>query len=114
MAEVKPKEKPKAEPAPKDCNAVKSYDWDTRTAYAICMAESRGDPNRNNKGLNKDGSVDYGLMQINDIHAYLVGGDVTKFYDPAINLRVAYQLYKERGNFTAWSAYNNRSYLSFL
>ena len=73
---------------PTDCNAVKAYDWDVRVAYAVCMAESRGNPNANNAGTNSDGSVDRGLMQVNSIHADMVGGDLDKLYDPKTNLDV--------------------------
>ena len=97
-----------------DCNAVKAYDWDVRVAYAICMAESRGNPNANNAGTNSDGSVDRGLMQVNSIHADMVGGDLDKLYDPKTNLDVAYSLSKQGTDWTPWSAYLNNNYLAFL
>jgi hypothetical protein len=61
---------------PQDCSAVNAYDWDDRTAYAICMAESGGVASKDNAGLNRDGTVDYGLMQVNSIHADMVAGDL--------------------------------------
>jgi soluble lytic murein transglycosylase-like protein len=98
---------------PQDCSAVNGYEWDTKTAYAICMAESRGNHLANNAGTNRDNSTDYGLMQINSIHADMVGGDLEKLYDPRTNLDIAYRLYKAKG-FQPWSVYNNGKYLAFL
>lgn len=105
-------QKPPATPA--NCSAVDSYDWDTRTAYAICMAESGGDPSKDNAGLNRDGSTDYGLMQINSIHADMVGGNLEALRDPATNIKVAYSLSKHGTDWSAWSTYNNGSYRRFL
>lgn len=96
-----------------DCNAVKGYDWDVSVAYAVCMAESRGNPNANNAGTNTDGTTDRGLMQVNSIHADMVGGELEKLYDPKTNLDVAYSLYKASG-WKPWSTFNNKSYLAFL
>jgi len=98
---------------PKDCTAVEAYDWDAKTAYAVCMAESHGNPNANNAGTNSDGSTDYGLMQINSIHADMVDGQLDKLYDPKTNLDIAYKLYQAKG-WQPWSAYNNGKYLSYL
>lgn len=42
---------------------------DLKTAWAIAMRETRGTPNIDNRGLNQNGSVDYGLFQINSVHA---------------------------------------------
>lgn len=98
--------------APQDCNAVKGYDWPVATAYAVCMAESGGDPAA--EGYNANGTTDTGLMQVNSIHADLVNGDLSRLKDPATNIKVAYALYSGRGNFTAWSTYNNGKYAKFL
>lgn len=105
-------QKPPATPA--NCSAVDSYDWDTRTAYAICMAESGGVASKDNAGLNADGSTDYGLMQINSIHSDMVGGNLTALLDPATNIKIAYSLSKGGQDWTAWSTYNNGKYRQFL
>jgi len=97
---------------PTDCTAVNGYEWDRRVAYAVCMAESHGNPQATNTS-NTDGSTDRGLMQINSIHADMVGGDLEKLYDPRTNLDIAYRLYKAKG-FQPWSVYNNGKYLAFL
>lgn len=78
------------------------------------MAESGGIAHRDNAGLNRDGSVDYGLMQINSIHADMVGGDLESLRDPEVNIRVAYSLSRGGTDWTPWSAYNNGKYLKWL
>jgi len=99
---------------PSDCSAVKSYDWDHQIAYAICMAESGGNPVKDNAGLNSDGSVDFGLMQVNSIHADMVGGNLERLRDPETNIKIAYSLSKGGSDWTPWSAYNNGKYRKFL
>lgn len=90
------------------------YDWDIRTAYAICMAESGGNPTKDNAGLNADGSVDYGLMQINSIHADMVGGNLELLREPATNIKIAYSLSKGGQDWTPWSVYKNGKYRQYL
>ena len=99
---------------PQDCSAVNAYDWDTRTAYAICMAESGGVANKDNAGLNRDGSVDYGLMQINSVHADMVAGNLESLRNPQTNIKIAYSLSHHGTDWTAWSTYNNGKYLQWL
>lgn len=99
---------------PTDCNAVNGYDWNRQVAYAICMAESSGVASKDNAGLNADGSVDYGLMQINSIHADMVGGDLSKLYDPATNIKIAYSLSKGGTDWSPWTAYKTGAYLKWL
>lgn len=94
------------------CEIASNYDWDYRTAYAICMAESRGNPNAYN-GNNYNGTNDAGLMQINSIHvASGLIGDKERF-NPELNMKAAYAIYKGSG-FKAWSAFNNKSYERYL
>ena len=75
---------------------VAQYSWPVETVMAIMYAESgcRSD------ALSATG--DRGLMQINWVHSAKVGGDLTKLYDPATNLAVAYQIYQASG-FSPWS-----------
>lgn len=98
---------------PGNCHAVVGYDWDVRTAYAICMAESGGDPIAHDySDATKDDS--YGLFQIN-----LYGN--LKYGRPAPNVLVtvkgnvefAYRLYKLHG-WSAWSTYKNGRYEAYL
>jgi hypothetical protein len=82
---------------------------DLVTAVAIVKAESnnnsaaKGGPNRN-------GSYDWGLFQINDVHKPT--DEVKK--NPLANARVAYGLYTARGNFKDWATYNSGSYQEHL
>lgn len=84
---------------------------DSKTAAAVALAESGGDPNA--IGHNAT-SQDFGLWQINDrAHPELF----TKYTwnSPTDNSKMAYIAYHERGNtFAAWSAYNNGRYKAFL
>ena len=91
---------------------------DAQTAVAIARGESQFDTMATNfKG--RDHS--YGLWQIN-MHNELGPERRQKYnlpnnealFDPATNARVAYALWKERGGFTDWSVYNNRSYTLYL
>lgn len=83
---------------------------DAVTAFCIALAESGGRPDATNRNTN--GSTDSGLFQINSIHtALLKTGNV---FDPNANAKMAYSLYKGRGNkFTDWVTYNNRKYVMF-
>jgi hypothetical protein len=52
--------------------------------------ESTGNPNAFNAG-------NYGLFQINAVHAAKVGGPLEWLFDPAVNVRVAYQIWSDQG-----------------
>lgn len=67
----------------------------------IAIRESGGRAHINNAGLNKDGSVDYGLWQINSVHGY----NPQKLYDPKFNAKAAVSIYKSQGP-KAWATYN--------
>lgn len=79
-----------------------------QTAKAICRAES---------GLRKDAkspTSDYGLCQINQVHRKRVGGDLTKLFDPATNIRVAAAIYKDNGGWHPWTVYRTGAYKKYL
>ena len=88
---------------------VDKYDWDTEVMLAIMYAESNCRPNLDNSGLNKNGSVDYGLFQINSVHGY----SKEDLMDPEFNIKVAYKIYKSQG-LKAWSVYKSGKYLQYL
>lgn len=73
------------------------------------MAESGGNPQA--YGVNTNGTSDGGLMQINSIHTDLIS--LKDRFDPTLNVRAAYQIYRGRG-FKAWSSYNSGAYLKYL
>ena len=65
-------------------------------ALAIMKCESGGN------ALAHSPTNDYGLMQINGVHAAQVGGNLSALYDPATNLRVAASVRAGSG-WAAWS-----------
>jgi hypothetical protein len=59
---------------------------------------------------NADGTLDWGYFQINTVHLKRPGVNLRDLLDCKTNIDFAYKLYRERGNFTAWSTYNNGRY----
>jgi hypothetical protein len=82
-------------------------------ARAICKAENgTQEPGRVSKP-NRNGTRDYGLCQINSIHADKVGGNLEALKDPETNIRVAKQI-RDGSGWTAWTCYKNGSYKKHL
>lgn len=101
------------------CQAYRSlvgkYDWDVTTAMAVMQAENTAcNPVKDNKGMNSDGSVDYGLFQVNSIHADMVGGNLELLRDPSVNIAVAYRIYSAKHNWTPWSTFNSGKYKEYV
>ncbi len=96
---------------------IQSKDWDASTAVRIAKSENffnltgSFDCTRQG-GLNSDGTRDYGLWQINDIHIRSGAITIEDALDCQKATDFAYRLYKGRGNWSAWSAFNNGSYLA--
>lgn len=115
VATVAPAPPAPSKPAPANCEQYRpllaAYDWDVSVALAVMQAESGCNPRADNTGLNRDGSNDKGLMQINSIHRDLVGD--TERFDPAANIRAAWHIYHGSG-WRAWSAYNSGAYKKYL
>ena len=88
---------------------VEKYPWDSKIMLAIMRAESSCNPNSDNTGLNRDGSNDKGLFQINSIHGF----SDTERLDPIRNIEIAFRIWKSQG-YQAWSAYGNGAYLKFM
>jgi hypothetical protein len=83
------------------------------TGVSIAHAESGCKPRTNNKGLNSDGSIDFGLFQINSIHSDLLNGHDP--YDPTQNVAMAYAIWRDAGGrWTPWSTFNNNAYQKFM
>ncbi len=81
---------------------------DLVTAIAVAKAESSWNAAAVNRA-NRNGSIDYGLFQINSIHNPT---EQEKTDGPA-NARRAYQIWRASG-WRAWSAYNSGSYKQYL
>lgn len=98
-------EKPAAQTG--GCSLVNNYNWDTRVAYAVCMAESGGNSMASNWNDNHGSCIgSHGLMQIACIH----GG---VFHDPVQNMNKAYEIY-QRSGWQPWGAYTSGAYARFL
>lgn len=82
---------------------------DIVTATAIALAESGGNPSATH--LNSNGTIDYGLWQINSVHGSLLSSGDWRV--PADNARMAHTIYAQAGNkFTPWSTFNSGAYKS--
>jgi hypothetical protein len=84
---------------------------DVNIAAAVARAESGWNPKATNQ--NGNGSVDYGLMQINSIHeAILADGN---WADPADNMKMAFTIWSDAGNsWGPWVTYWSGSYRQYL
>lgn len=79
---------------------------DLDVAVAVAMAESGGKVRAQNKNTN--GTTDRGIFQINSTHGAGSTFDVNK------NTAAAYSLYKNRGGFKDWVAYNSGAYKKYM
>lgn len=78
------------------------------TAVAVALAESGGETTAVSP-VNSNGTRDYGLWQINSVHAPL--GD---WANPTHNAQLAFQIWSARKSWTPWSTYTNGRYLTHL
>jgi len=89
-------------------------DRDVIIATAVCSAESSRYTEAVNTE-NADGSIDYGLWQINSVHIgqVIAGAPVTieRLLDPVQNARIAYALWLDQ-SWTPWAAYASGAYLA--
>lgn len=81
------------------------------TAVAVALAESGGDVGIVSK-MNKNGTFDRGLWQINDIHTQYDRNRLVT--DPAYNAQAAAEISSGWTNFAPWVAYNTGAYKSYL
>lgn len=93
--------------------ACMKFGSDCRAALAIQRAE-------NPQGkcevyhYNGDGTLDWGYFQINTVHLRRPGLNLRDLLDCKANIDFAYQLFKEKRSFTAWSTYNSGKYRQFM
>jgi hypothetical protein len=93
--------------------ACAKFGSDCRLALAIQRAE-------NPQGkcdiyhYNSDGSLDWGYFQINTVHLERPGVNLRDLLDCKANIDFAYQLYLEKGGFSAWSTFKNGRYRQYL
>ncbi|SRR6266849_8364763 len=91
------------------CN---KFGKDCKTALAIFRAESGLSAKAIN--VNTNGSVEFGCMQINSIHLRNIDTMNINLLNCRDNIDVAYKIFKQQNNFSAWSAYKNGSYKKYL
>lgn len=91
-----------------NCNSyrelVAQYNWDTNVALAIMQAESGCRPDAVSP------TNDHGLMQINKGLA-IYGQQI---YDPAYNVKIAYEKKYLQGGWKHWTVYNTGAYKKYL
>jgi Lysozyme like domain len=99
-----------------DCSLVNNYtDWDTRVAYAICMAESTGNVMAHNSGDNHGSCVgSYSLMQVGCFWYPFYGYSSADYYNPQVNMEIAHNIWQRQGGFGAWTTYTGGKYTKHL
>lgn len=79
-------------------------------AWSLAMRESGGRPGIDNAGLNENGSIDYGLFQINNkAHADKLrrrGWTVEDLRDPEKNLELFLEISRNGRDYSAWGIAN--------
>ena len=91
---------------------IAAGDWNT--FMAVLQAENgTHECTRDNRGTNKNGSVDVGLAQINWNPAYHPPYSFEQLQDCTFNLDIAIKKYQSRG-FQPWAVYNKGIYKQFL
>lgn len=78
-------------------------------AVMIAIAKAESGMNPLSAHINTNGTRDIGLMQVNSVH----GHDDLEMFDVDKNLKAARAVYDKQG-ITAWSTFNNGSYLKHL
>ncbi len=91
---------------------IASKNWDYSTAIRLAKSENFWNLNKHfdcrRTNVNKDGSIDRGIFQINSIHTDISPEDA---FDCFKNIDYAYNLWKRQGWYP-WSAWLNGSYLA--
>ena len=71
---------------------ISAYPWPYAEALAVARCENRElDPS-----IISD-SGDYGIFQINEVHAARVAGDLSRLLIAEVNVRVAYEIWSKEG-----------------
>jgi murein DD-endopeptidase MepM/ murein hydrolase activator NlpD len=78
----------------------------------VAIAQAESGLNTAARGVNSDGSIDRGIVQINSKwHAEYSDACA---YEPSCAMRAAYQISNKGTNFTPWSTYTSGAYKQFL
>ena len=93
-----------------------------KTFWRIAQAESGGQQVIDNRGLNRNKTIDFGWCGVNTIHRRN-GESILAFeqrmYNLEENIRTCRAIYDDRASwdtngFKAWSTFNNKKYLKFI
>ena len=91
---------------------IKKYDWDRETALAIakaesdCDANSRGDEDLTYENNGREYGYSVGAFQVR----ILEGREECDTFDLETNVKCAYNIYSDKGDFSDWSMYENGRY----
>lgn len=96
-----------------DCSLVNNYDWDTRIAFAVCMAESRGVSTAvgDDYPINGLHARSCGLFQLRTLEGR---PSCEELFDPNTNMDWAYKISGNGSNFKPWTMYTNGEYMKYL
>lgn len=91
------------------------------TIWRIAQAESAGKARIHNRGLNKNGTIDFGWCGVNTIHrdkGESIAAFEKRMYNLEENIKKCREIYNDRASwdkdgFKAWSTFNNLKYLTF-
>ena len=79
-----------------DLELLSACSWPLEEAYSVFWCESGGDWGAVSNG-------NWGGLQINEIHAARVGGDLSLLLVPEINVAVACAIYEDWGSWNPWA-----------
>lgn len=85
--------------------------YNCKTAIAIAKAESNLDEDALN--VNKDGSVDVGIFQINSRHFAKEGCSLQEIVFAKKNIDCAYKIFRDQG-WRPWTAFRNGDFRGYL
>lgn len=79
-------------------------------AVAIAGGESNWTPDLNNAGMNRNGTIDYGLWQINTVH----NPPIPQIYDPLVNAQFMMRVSNNGTNWRPWVVFNKGLHLRHM
>lgn len=79
-------------------------------ATAIALAESKGDTDAIHH--NSNGTVDYGVWQINSVHGALLNSH--NWRDPSDNAEMMFTISNGGRNWSPWSTFKSGAYVAYL
>jgi hypothetical protein len=85
---------------------------DCKVALAVQKAEN-GTMQCDRFNINTNGTVDFGIFQINTIHLKK-GYKISDLVDCKKNVDIAFEIYRQQKGFQAWVGYTNGSYRKYI